>query len=380
VEIIISIEPDVPQLLRGDPDRLRQVFANLIGNAVKFTDHGEIVLRVSKLSESPCEATLRFEVRDTGIGIPAQVLPHLFDPFIQAEGTARQFGGTGLGLAIVRQLVEQMGGTIGVVSAPGAGSTFWLTIKLARQPAAVKKAPSARLGLENVHALIVDDNPLNRAALKSQLLAWKMAPDTAANPAQALEMMRREADHGHPYALILLDMEMPEMTGIELARKVLREPEIANTPLAILSSAPKTPDIPGLAAQLDIRGFLLKPFRQTELLDCIADALNRSSPLDRRLSETTQGSNEASIIEPIVLPGGGNPRVLLVEDNAANREVGLWQLQKLGCVADIATNGHEALEAATKTAYNVILMDCRMPNMDGYGHPPHPSARGSHPA
>jgi two-component system, sensor histidine kinase and response regulator len=365
LEFIASIEPDVPQQLRGDPDRVRQVLSNLVNNAVKFTERGEIVVRVSKLSESPTEAMLRFELRDTGIGISAQAQSRLFAAFSQADvSIAVQYGGSGLGLAIARQLVERMGGTIGVVSAPGAGSSFWFTARLSKQQAALKKPRPAALNLEGVRALIVDDNPINREVLTAQLGAWKMVPDTATGPVEALEMMRREARQRRPYTFALLDMEMPEMNGIELTRQVRRLPEIAATPIIILSSAPKTAELSRQAAEVGIRSLLLKPLKQSELFECVAETLGSAAPAPSpqlRISEP-----EWSTLAPIGGPQGGPLRVLLAEDNAANREVALWQLQKLGCLVDSVVNGREALAAIAKKPYDAILMDCRMAKMDGY--------------
>jgi two-component system, sensor histidine kinase and response regulator len=365
LEFIASIEPDVPQQLRGDPDRIRQVLSNLLNNAVKFTERGEIVLRVSKLSESPTEVMLRFELRDTGIGISAQAQSRLFAAFSQADvSIAVEYGGSGLGLAIARQLVEGMGGTIGVVSAPGAGSNFWFTAKLAKQPAALKKPRPAAPSVEGVRALIVDDNPINREVLTAQLGAWKMVPDTAARPVEALEMMCREARQRRPYTFALLDLEMPEMNGIELARQVRRLPEIAGTPIIILSSAPKTAELARQAAEVGIKSLLLKPLKQSELFESMTEAMG-SAALDLSPQRSTS-QPQSSTLTPITTPQGGPLRVLLAEDNAANREVALWQLQKLGCLVDWVVNGREALGAIAKKPYDVILMDCRMPKMDGY--------------
>ncbi|GEM_PF-3397720 len=366
LEVIAAIEPDVPRLLHGDPDRLGQVLRNLFSNAVKFTEHGEIAVKISKLSESPADTTLRFEVRDTGIGIPAKAQTRLFVAFSQVEGTALNYGGAGLGLAIVKQLVEAMEGVVGVTSTPGAGSTFWFTARLSRQSASREQPHRAPRNLEGIRALLVDDNRSSREAVVAQLRSWKMVPDAVAGPREGLENMRSQAQQRQRYAIALLDMEMPEMTGIELARQVRQTPEIADTPLVILSSAATTSDASHQQlSELGVKSLLIKPVKESQLRDCLAATLGGVGPDPAQSPEAAEQS-QAPAPAPISGPQGTPLRVLVAEDNATNREVALWQLRKLGCLADTVADGREALEAATKKNYDVVLMDCRMPAMDGY--------------
>jgi two-component system sensor histidine kinase/response regulator len=362
LEMVTVIESNTPQMLRGEPDRLRQVLANLLSNALKFTERGEITLRASKLSESPTEASLRFEVRDTGIGIAKQAQTRLFRAFSQADpAIALEYGGTGLGLAIAHDLVQRMGGSIGVISSPGEGSTFWFTAVFGKQLAARSRPSPAISGLQGVRVLIVDDNPVFQEAVKAQFLSWKMAPEVASEAGEALEMLRREAIHGRPYALAMLDIEMPGLDGIGLARQIRRVPEIAQTPVVMLSSAARPANLPELEQELGLGGFLLKPAKASEILDCVLQAVAQS-----KAGPAAVEWHPVPELAPISGPQGQPLRVLLAEDNAANREVALWQLHKLGSITDAVVNGREALESSAKTPYDVIMMDCRMPRMDGY--------------
>ncbi len=272
LEVAMAVEPGTPGMLRGDPGRLRQVLANLLSNAVKFTEQGEIVLRASKVSESPGETTLRFEVRDTGNGIPQEAQAQLFRAFIQLGGRPQE--GTGLGLAIARTLVEQMGGSIGVLSAPGAGSTFWFTAKFTKSGsgAAVRTAARGRT-LEGLSVLVVDDNETVRGILKSWLEAWKMAADTAAGAGQAMATLRARAQAGRPYSIALLDVEMSGVGGLELAQMIRDTPETAHTGLILLLSAGRPADDHTSIAALNIAACLEKPVKPSELYDALTDAL-----------------------------------------------------------------------------------------------------------
>jgi two-component system, sensor histidine kinase and response regulator len=363
----MSIEPGTPAILRGDPGRLRQVLANLLSNAVKFTERGEIVVRAGRVSESPGAAMLRFEVRDTGIGVPEEAQAQLFRAFAQVGGGLHE--GTGLGLAIVRQLVEQMGGSIGVLSAPGVGSTFWFTAKFAKSRSYAPPRTAARSRtLEGLSVLVVDDNDSSRGILKSQLESWKMTVDTAPGAEQAMESLRARAQAGRPYSIALLDVEMPGVSGLELARMIRGTPQTANTTLILLSSARSWAADQTSIDALNIAACVAKPVSPSELYDALADALASKLGLPpagiARLGapEVTQ---EVAALELAGAPGR-KPHILLAEDNASNRKVALWQLDKLGCVADAVSNGIEALEAFARGSYDVVLMDCRMPQMDGY--------------
>jgi two-component system, sensor histidine kinase and response regulator len=363
----MSIEPGTPAMLRGDPGRLRQVLANLLSNAVKFTERGEIVVRACKVSESPAEAMLRFEVRDTGIGISEESQAQLFRAFAQVGGQLRE--GTGLGLAIARTLVEQMGGSIGVLSAPDVGSTFWFTAKFAKSASLAPPRTAARgRTLEGLSVLVVDDNETIRGILKSQLESWKMAVDTLPGAAPAMETLRARAQAGRPYSIALLDLEMPGVSGLELARMIRDTPETAHTALILLSSRRKWTEDQTSIAALNIAACLEKPVKPSELYDALADALASKlglPPVGIVGPGVPEGPEEVAALELAGAPGR-KPHALLAEDNASNRKVALWQLDKLGCVCDAVTNGVEALEAVARGSYDVVLMDCRMPRMDGY--------------
>ncbi len=365
LEVAMAFEPDLPRLLRGDPGRLRQVLVNLLSNAVKFTEHGEIVVRVARLAESPNEATLRFEVRDTGIGIPKEAQGRLFHAFSQIDTSdSREHGGTGLGLAIARELVERMGGTIGLKSEPGAGSTFWFTAKLGKQRASAQ-APPPGANLGGLRVLVVDDNATTRGILTHQLAAWEIAAEAAAGPEEALRMLRAQAQRGAPFRVALLDLNMPVMDGLELARRIRGEEAIARTRLIILSSGNRRRDQRARGASLHIKGWLLKPVKPSELYDALADAAAEGAGARPAAAEAPQAPPLSAAIEAL----GARRRklrALVVEDNATNRQVALWHLDKLGFIADAVAGGHAALEALARAAYDVVLMDCRMPKLDGY--------------
>jgi len=236
LEVIVSIDPEAQQFLHGDPGRLRQVLLNLLSNAIKFTAKGEIGVEVNKLSENPKETMLRFEVRDTGIGIPKDKLHLLFQPFTQVDAsTTRNFGGTGLGLSIVKELVERMGGTIAVTSVPDVGSSFWFTVRLAKQVDATRPASERFAGFTGVRTIIVDDNEHSRQMLTMQTSAWGMEPASAASAEEALRAMRETAAAGRPYAVALIDVMMPEVDGIELARLIKSDPALASTAIIFVA-------------------------------------------------------------------------------------------------------------------------------------------------
>ena len=356
VELVGALESGTPTSLRGDAFRLRQVLTNLVGNAVKFTDHGEVLLRVELVSENSAEATLRFEIRDTGIGIAKGAQARLFQPFIQADGScSRQYGGTGLGLAICRQLVELMHGEIGLVSEPGRGSTFWFTIQVEKQvnPPAASKVAAGRLADLNV--LIVDDNDTNRKILHHQINSWRMRSTSANNGAEALTLLRREALAGRPFDLALLDMQMPGMDGLTLAKLIHDDPGLSTTRLVILSSLGHSFSEPELR-DAGVAASLVKPVKQSRLYDCLAAAVGGPA-------------RPATPVEPPISPSRpahSSLRILLAEDNAINQKVALGQLQQLGYVADVVGNGTAVLKSLRQSHYDLILMDCQMPELDGY--------------
>lgn len=354
VELICEIEPDVPTDLRGDPVRLRQVLVNLVDNAIKFTRAGEVVVTVSVQEELRDEVVLRVTVRDTGVGIPPEARERIFEGFCQADAsTTRHFGGTGLGLGIARQLVEAMGGSIGVESEVGVGSTFSFTVRLGKQDGS---NATLRPGmLDGVRALVVDDSETNRRILRRQLTAWGMDAQCAADGARALQELRAASDRKAPYAVVLLDMNMPDMSGVEVARAIQADDRLrATTPVMLSSAGSFIP--PEETEPLGIAACLGKPVRQSLLLDTLRSALGA----ERR---------PAAPACPLDLLSGlrrlqGN--VLVVEDNLVNRQVATGMIETLGCRVTAAPGGQEALDAAAAATYDLILMDCEMPGMDGY--------------
>ena len=356
IELAGTILPGTPTRLRGDPGRLRQILNNLIGNAIKFTETGEAVVRVSKERETETYAVLRFEVQDTGIGISPEAQARLFQPFNQADGSStRKYGGTGLGLAIAKQLVEMMQGQIGVQSQQGKGSTFWFTAQFEKQASAVKAPERSFRDLFNFRVLVVDDNATNREILRRQILAWRMQANSAASGAEALKLLRAAATECKPYDLALLDVQMPEMDGLTLARAIKADPAIAGTRLILLTGFSKriSPEEPRAAGITDC---CFKPVRQSRLFACLANALLGPSTTPRTLAK--------ALIAPSLRPQ--QIRVLIAEDNTVNQMVTFGQLKKLGYSADVVPDGLAVLKALDRSHYDIVLMDCQMPEMDGY--------------
>ncbi len=362
VELASAILPDVPCHLRGDPGRLRQILLNLIGNAIKFTERGEVVIRVFKDSETDTHTVLRFDVIDTGIGIPAEVQERLFQSFTQADSsTTRRYGGTGLGLAISRQLVAIMEGEIHVQSELGKGTTFWFTAKFEKQLGLPASRTEYSRDLFDLRVLVVDDNATNRQILRHQIFAWKMQKGSAAGGHEALKILRTAATAGTPYDLALLDMQMPEMDGLTLARAIKADSAIAATRLIILTSLGKVMSSEELKA-VGIDAYLVKPVKRSRLFDSLVEVMGRTKA-ENVFSKTTFAPLPAPAVPVVALP---KIHILIAEDNRVNQKVALAQLKKLGCTADVAANGLEVLAALAKISYDVIFMDCLMPEMDGY--------------
>ena len=363
LEFAYRIHDEVPTALNGDPHRLRQILTNLLGNAFKFTERGEVIVRVTLIREEEEAVVARFAVRDTGIGISPEAQARIFESFAQADGsTTRKYGGTGLGLTISKQLAELMGGQMGVESESGIGSTFWWTARIKKQPVTAQAAIPSNTGLQGLRVLVVDDNATNREILHHQVTSWGMRNDSAENGAKALQLLYRAAARQEPYDLAILDMHMPGMDGIDLAKAIKADPALASIRLLMLTSIGQYGDIT-MAQQVGIEVYLTKPARQSDLYDSLVTLLGTkttgkiSAPpaVLRSLSAVQQESDS-----PLHL------RVLLAEDNVVNQEVATSMLEILGCQVTIANNGREAIRALAQSTYDLVLMDCQMPEMDGF--------------
>jgi two-component system sensor histidine kinase/response regulator len=361
IELACEIAPNVHAHLRGDPGRLRQILTNLIGNAVKFTTTGEVSVRVSMESQTETHATVQFDVEDTGVGISPAEQTSLFKPFSQADSsTTRKYGGTGLGLAIAKHLVSLMGGQIGMESRLPQGAKFWFTAKFEKLMTPAMRWDTNKL--YDLRALIVDDNATNRQILRQQLLAWKMRPDCAISAEEALKLMRAAASEGRPYGLALLDFQMPEMDGLGLARAIKSDPMIDSIRLVMLTSRGQLLS-PEELQEFGIDACVIKPAKQSRLFDCITNAIDRitvpSSPA------AVVAPRLASFPQEILLPRM-KPRVLIADDNRTNCTVALGQVRELGYAAEAVADGLEVIKALMQFSYDVILMDCQMPDLDGY--------------
>jgi PAS domain S-box-containing protein len=359
LELASLIYSNVPTNVRGDAGRLRQVLTNLIGNAVKFTDRGEVVIRAEREMETESDVVIRFKVSDTGIGISESIQNNLFQAFTQADGsTTRKYGGTGLGLAISKQLVELMGGEIGVISAPGQGATFWFTARFEKQVAKESVATAVPASLENLRALVVDDNATNRKILAHQLDSWGVVHDEAESAKAALQKLQTAQ-----YDLAVLDLMMPEMDGFQLASEIRANPEWANIRLVMLTSYGHRGD-GAKARECGVAAYLTKPVRQSQLFDCLMNVVGPVVDDEQATADSVKRlitKHDLNQSKPM-----SNRLILLAEDNIVNQKVALRQLQKLGYSADSVANGREAVEAVARTPYDVVLMDCQMPEMDGY--------------
>jgi CheY-like chemotaxis protein len=371
IELVFHVNGDVPARLRGDPGRLRQVLINLLSNAVKFTDLGEVVLRVTKTGDTQGHVVLHFSVTDTGIGIGESSQRLLFRPFTQADGSAaRRHGGTGLGLAISKQIVEYMHGEIGVRSAPRQGSTFWFTARLVKQPGVVTSTREEASTLRGVPLLIVDDNETNRKILQAQADSWAMPNESAPDGTEALRLLRQRADAGDPFSIAILDMEMPGMDGLTLARAIKSEPAIADARLVLMSPTDYHAD-PEQLNETGLIACLAKPVKQSQLFTCLVSIMAGVVP---PLTDYEAESHGADAGRRLRLVGErlltedlrGGARILIAEDQLVNQKVLLYQLQELGYSADAVSNGWQVLEVLEGGAYDLILMDCQMPELDGY--------------
>ena len=362
LELTCDVLPEVPEFVVGDVTRIRQVMVNLLGNAVKFTQQGEVELEVILLSRTAVELCLQFSVRDTGIGIPLGKQKMIFDAFSQADGsTTRKFGGTGLGLTISARLVEAMGGKIWVESIPPQGSCFRFTAELGvssetRQLARLAEA----IPLAGIRVVVVDDNLTNRRILSDMLWGWGMLPAPAASGPEALGHLRRGLQRGQPYSLVLTDVHMPEMDGFELVRRIHETPGLAQPVILMLTSGDRGDDI-ARCRKLGISSYLTKPVRRAELRAAIIAALAReSAPID------LAGQPSGAATEGLQPAHAFSCRILLTEDNAVNQRVAVRILEKAGHVVAIAENGKVALRMLQEQNFDLILMDVQMPEMGGF--------------
>ncbi len=352
LELVFDVAADVPEPLEGDVGRLRQVLVNLVGNAIKFTERGEVGVRVTQEPASEKQVLLHFAVRDTGIGVPKEQRERIFEPFRQADGsTTRRFGGTGLGLTISRQLVELMGGDLWVEGGPGQGSEFHFRVwcGLREENGALGARRAGVRDLAGLRALVVDDNETNRRVLDGMLKGWHMRPALAGSAELALAELRRAHAAGAAFSILLVDVHMPETDGFELVRRIREHPEYRHVTIMLLSSAQQADDVER-CRELEVDLYVTKPMRQSDLLRALLVAIGK--PAETRAAESPAAPTRAL-------------RVLVVEDNAVNRRLAQALLERQGHSVSLASNGREALAALETSRFDVVLMDVQMPELDG---------------
>jgi len=355
LELVCSVPVEMPAVLRGDPGRLRQIVTNLVGNAVKFTPSGEVVLELTMAGGDDTSTTMRFQVVDTGIGITESAQAPVFESFAQADtGTTRRYGGTGLGLTISRQLVDLMGGEIGLTSEVGRGSTFWFTVPLQRGGPAPAAPP--RASLPGLRVLVVDDNATNREVLTRFLQSWGVRSDAADGAFDARRAIAAATVAGDPFDAALLDLNMPDVDGIELGRAIAGDTSHPPTKLVLLTSSGEAGEA-DRAREAGITTYLTKPVRQSQLHDCLATLLITPPDVAPAAALPPERPSPRT---------GSSGRILLAEDNLVNQRVASAMLVNLGYSVDIVADGAAAVAAAAATCYRAILMDCQMPVMDGY--------------
>lgn len=369
LELASLLYGNVPTALRGDPGRLRQILTNLIGNAIKFTEKGEIVVRIKSISETATNATLHFSVTDTGIGIGEEARRNLFRAFVQADGSiTRRYGGTGLGLAISKQLTAMMNGEMDVESEVGKGSTFWFTSTFEKQPADRKKA-IPRSDLSGLRVLIVDDNETNRKILTTQTASWQMKSTSVESGKTALTELRAAAHAGTPYDIAIIDLMMPEMDGFALAEQIKQDSLIKDIRLLLMPSYGMRGHSQ-MAKNIGIDAYVIKPISQSELYNCLTDIFASSQEIQPEAIEIKSVQPKKLVTRHTIHENDRRKNskflILVAEDNLVNQKVISRQIENLGFNADIVTNGQEALDAYSSGKYSLIFMDCQMPVKDGY--------------
>ena len=359
LELVGWVFADVPTAVQGDPGRIRQVLMNLIGNAIKFSEKGGVTVQAWRIAEYDQDVLVRFQVEDKGIGIHAETLERLFSPFSQADSsTTRRFGGTGLGLAICKQLVEKMGGELGVESALGQGSLFWFTVKLRKQANPIQRDSRSNVSLHGLRVCCIDDHPINRLLMMQYCMDWGMEGAEAATPTEALNLLQVARNRGNPFDLAIVDMEMPEMDGITLAKKIKANPSIVGTKLVLVTSLGRRGDA-SLAKEAGFSGYFTKPVKKSQLqscLECVVESGDEGEWHESFLSQHTISERETSI----------GARLLVADDHMINQQLAVLMLEQMGHRVDVVANGLEAVEALSRKSYDAILMDCQMPEMDGY--------------
>lgn len=361
IELVVAIHPNVPTGVRGDPTRLRQVLINLVSNAIKFTSAGQVVLKAAVVEESDDHVVVRFDVADTGIGISPAGQEKLFEPFAQADAAvARAYGGTGLGLAIAKRLVEAMGGSIGLSSRLGEGSTFWFTCRFEKR-AQGELNVIPRIDLYGRRVLVVDDNAMTREVLSDMTVMLGVECGLAADAAGALEALRSGIEMSAPYDVAVIDAQLPGMDGWALSRAISGQEALASTRLVLLT-------YPGQRAPTGARGnvaaYLAKPVRQSQLHACLMTLMG--SPVETVEVKPRSAAATLPRFSQEEPRSSAKPRILIVEDNVVNQKVAKYLVEKRGYVADVAGNGSDAVEAVLKGQYAAVLMDCQMPKFDGY--------------
>jgi signal transduction histidine kinase/DNA-binding response OmpR family regulator len=372
IELIVRYTPETPRRFIGDAGRIRQIITNLVGNAIKFTERGHVLIDVRQAEQKDGAKRIRISVEDTGVGIPTNKLEDVFGMFNQADAsTTRRFGGTGLGLSISRQLVDVMEGEIGVESTEDVGSTFWFTLPLPIDTNAPPEMPQAE-NLQGVRVLIVDDNEVNRRIVQERVAGWGMQSDTCSTGPEALKLLQKAARADKPYDMAIIDFQMPEMDGELLGREIKRDPSLQYVTLVMLTSVGRQGDAQRLE-QAGFAGYLLKPVRYTQLYGVLVTVWgagrNAEKPqeLVTRHTVAEAGYRDNKPIAPAArVEDRPSARALVAEDNSVNQRLAKAIIERLGWQVDLACNGKEAVEMMADSSYDLIFMDCQMPELDGY--------------